>query len=142
MIIGWLSIPDFEAVRALASLNPGDPIVYYFLYLLGFHLIVWAIRYRWLQKSRAASVLFSEMHVFTHQLGFALHGLYRVLAGATPAAIIILLIENGLASGWEAATLMSVIFAIGCITVSIVLSLAVGFTAPKESRIRDGALDF
>lgn len=142
MIVGRYSNPDFSAVVTLSRLNPGDLVVSYFLYLSCFHLIVCAIN-RWGYKNNGPkSVYFDQLLQFTQKLGFAIHGIYRVLAGAVPAAILILFLDRGLVSGWQAVTFLSLVFTIGCLTASVALSQVSDYTAPRRNVFGDSTLDF
>ncbi|ENM3767891.1 hypothetical protein V9R55_003443 [Vibrio cholerae] len=123
--------PNFSATKSLASLNPGDIVVNYFLYLLCIHAFVWLVNRQVLKTSHVVSVLFQELHEFTHKLGFAIHGIYRVLAGAVPVAMWFELDRLGLVQGWQAITILSMTLAISSLLASVALSKATEHTAPR-----------
>ncbi|ENP0863074.1 hypothetical protein ACM6VE_001062 [Vibrio parahaemolyticus] len=125
--------PEFSATKSLASLNPGDIVVNYFLYLLCIHTFVWFVNRQVLKTSHTISVLFQELHEFTHKLGFAIHGIYRVLAGAVPMAIWFELDMLGLVQGWQTITVFSMTLALSSLTASVALAKATEYTAPKKS---------
>ncbi|CAH7146277.1 conserved membrane hypothetical protein [Vibrio chagasii] len=130
----WISSqdPSFIAPRALAALNPGDGVVNYFIYLFIIHIIVWFLNKKVFKTSETLSNALEELHRFTYQLGFAIHGLYRVFAGAIPVAIGLEIYKFGLVDGWEIVSALSVALSIACLAVSVALSNATEFTAPTK----------
>ena len=128
--------PEFSATKSLASLNPGDIVVYYFSYLLCIHTFVWFVNRQVLITNHTISVFFQKLHEFTHNLGFAFHGIYRVLAGAVPMAMWLELDRLGLVQGWQAITVFSMTLAISSLTASIALARATEYTAPRLSLFR------
>lgn len=128
--------PEFSATKSLASLNPGDIVVYYFSYLLCIHTFVWFVNRQVLITNHTISVFFQKLHEFTHKLGFAIHGIYRVLAGAVPMAMWLELDRLGLVQGWQAITVFSMTLAISSLTASIALARATEYTAPRLSLFR------
>ncbi|WP_210464225.1 hypothetical protein [Vibrio crassostreae] len=128
--------PEFSATKSLASLNPGDVVVYYFFYLLCIHTFVWFVNRQVLKTNHTISVFFQELHGFTHKLGFAIHGIYRVLAGAVPMAMWFELDMLGLVQGWQAITVFSMALAISSLIASVVLARATEYTAPRVSLFR------
>ncbi|HGY9617677.1 hypothetical protein [Vibrio harveyi] len=128
--------PGFSATKSLASLNPGDVVVYYFFYLLCIHIFVWFVNRQVLKNNHTISVFFHELHGFTHKLGFAIHGIYRVLAGAVPTAMWFELDRLGLVQGWQAITVFSMALAISSLIASVVLARATEYTAPRVPLFR------
>lgn len=128
--------PEFSAIKNLASLNPSDIVVYYFFYLLCIHAFVWFVNKKVLKTNHTISVLFQNFHEFTHKLGFAIHGIYRVLAGAVPMAMWFELERLGLVEGWQVITIFSLSLAISSLTMSVLLAKAAEHTAPKVSLFR------
>ena len=128
--------PEFSATKSLASLNPGDVVVYYFFYLLCIHIFVWFVNRQVLKNNHTISVFFHELHGFTHKLGFAIHGIYRVLAGAVPTAMWFELDRLGLVQGWQAITVFSMALAISSLIASVVLARATEYTAPRVPLFR------
>ncbi|WP_438462134.1 hypothetical protein [Marinomonas sp. PE14-40] len=124
---------DFSAVKILASLNPGDFIVKYFVYLLCIHLVVWFVNQRVLKTNQTLSLFFQKLHEFTYKLGFAIHGIYRALAGAVPVAMVFEIEKYGFAQGWKVITVYSVVLSIICLCASLALSRAAVYTAPRKS---------
>lgn len=123
--------PDFSAIKTLASLNPGDLIFNYFLYLLCVHFVVWFVNRQVLKTNQLLSSVFQKLHEFTHQLGFAIHGIYRALAGAVPVAMVFELEKHGLIQGWQKITMLSIVLALSCLFASLILSKATEYTAPR-----------
>ncbi len=123
--------PEFSATKSLASLNPGDIVVNYFSYLLCIHTFVWFANRQVLKTNHTLSVLFQELHEFTHKLGFAIHGIYRVFAGAVPMAMWFELDRLGLVQGWQAITVLSMTLALSSLTASVALTKATEYTAPR-----------
>lgn len=128
--------PDFSAAKSLASLDPGDIVVYYFFYLLCIHTFVWFVNGQILKTNHTISVFFQQLHEFTHKLGFAIHGIYRALAGAVPMAIWFELNRLGLVQGWQAVTVLSITLAISSLTASVALARATEYMAPRMSIFR------
>ncbi|QMV16160.1 hypothetical protein [Vibrio spartinae] len=128
--------PEFSATKSLASLNPGDIVVHYFFYLLCIHTFVWFVNRQVLKTNHTISFLFQQLHEFTHKLGFAIHGIYRVLAGAVPMAMWFELDRLGLVQGWQAITVFSMTLAISSLTASVALARATEYTAPRMSLFR------
>ncbi|MGO2511781.1 hypothetical protein [Marinomonas polaris] len=125
--------PDFSAVKALASLNPGDLIFKYFLYLLGVHFLIWFISCQILKTNQVLSNIIQQLHEFTHKLGFAIHGIYRALTGAVPVAMIYELEKHGLVQGWQRITILSIVLVCASLLASLALSKATEYTAPRQS---------
>ncbi len=134
------SIPLLVAVKAqggsdivsvLAALNPGDPVVIYLGILLVIHLMVWFVKIFFLFEP-GASKLVSFMHTFTHQLGFTIHSVYRIVAGAIPMAFMLLLFENGPSKEAVVAGLTSCILMLGCVFMSCFLTWLSNATAPRK----------
>ncbi|NRF31097.1 hypothetical protein [Vibrio coralliilyticus] len=125
--------PEFSATKSLATLTPGDIVVNYFLYLLFIHTLVWFVNRQVLKTSQTISVFFHKLHEITHKLGFAIHGIYRVLAGAVPIAMFLELDRLGLVQGWQAITVLSMTLAIASLFASVALSKATEYTAPRVS---------
>ncbi|WAF96170.1 hypothetical protein NUT31_06875 [Aeromonas sp. BC14] len=123
--------PDFSAVKTLASLNPGDLIFNYFLYLLCIHFVVWFVNNQVLKTNQLLSNVFQKLHEFTHKLGFAIHGIYRALAGAVPVAMVFELEKHGLIQGWQEITMLSIVLSLACLFASVILSKATEYTAPR-----------
>lgn len=75
--------------------------------------------------------VFQKLHEFTHNLGFAIYGIYRALAGAVPVAMIFELEKHGLTQGWQKITILSVVLALSCLFASLALSKTAEYTAPR-----------
>ncbi|MFQ2905871.1 MULTISPECIES: hypothetical protein [Aeromonas] len=125
--------PGFSAIKALASLDPGDVVFNYFLYLLCIHLVIWFVNVQVLKTNQSLSNVFKKLHGLTYNLGFAIHGIYRALAGAVPVAMFFELEKHGLTQGWQRVTILSVVLAISCLFASVVLSKTTEYTAPRIS---------
>lgn len=126
---------NFDVVELLTTLNPGDNIVIYFFCLLIFQIVVWLVVVNIYQLKPNENILkaVNKLHNFSHKLGFAIHGIYRVLAGAIPAALIMLLLQNGLTQGWERITILSFVLALSCFWICLGLEKVSIHTAPKYS---------
>ena len=124
---------NFDVVEVLTTLNPGDNIVIYFFGLLIFQIVVWLVVDNIHQLKPNENILkaVNKLHNFSHKLGFAIHGIYRALAGAIPAALIILLLQNGLTQGWERITVLSFVLSLSCFWVCLGLEKISIHTAPK-----------
>lgn len=125
--------PDFSVQKALASLNPGDLVVNYFSCLLGIHFFVWFVNRLIFKNNNTLSNTFQRLHEFTHKLGFALHSIYRALAGAIPVAMILELEKHGITQGWKAITILSVFLSISFFFASLLLSKSYEYTTPRKS---------
>ncbi|MCR9519638.1 hypothetical protein NB469_14695 [Vibrio alginolyticus] len=123
--------PDFSAAESLSSLNPGDIVLNYFLYLLCIHLVIWFLNSQVLKTNQSISATLQRAHEFTHKLGFAIHGVYRVIAGAVPAAIWFEIDKHGFVQGWQAITIFSVVLSISSFIASVALAKATNYTAPR-----------
>ncbi|HIF9416475.1 hypothetical protein WAX88_15360 [Photobacterium damselae subsp. damselae] len=126
------SQPEFSAVKTLAALNPGDLVVNYFLYLLCIHVFVWFVNRHVLKTNQSVSHFFQILHEITHKLGFAIHGIYRAVAGALPTAMFFELHKLGLVQGWQAITIVSMVVAVSSLVASLALSKATEYTAPRK----------
>jgi len=118
-------------VSTLAALNPGDPIVYYFFYLLILHLTIYALKKYWLVTNSKISNTICLIHKLTYQVGFTIHSLFRALAGAIPTAIVLQIYING-SDGAFAATIASILLVFGCFFMCCNLSWLNVVTAPKN----------
>ncbi len=124
--------PSSDITTWVSALNPGDPLVRYFSYLLVLHILIWAINKYWLQVSRVGSGFIRVAHKFTHQIGFTIHSIYRAIAGAVPTAIIVLIIKHGFSEGVLLVSITSAILVIASIFMCSFLAWLSEKTAPKQ----------
>lgn len=122
-----------DPVDILHSINPGEHVLMYMVYLLGIHIVIWSIDIVWLKPNDSVSSIVYKLRNFSHKLGFAIHGIYRIFSGAIPTVLILLFMQTGLDQGWQLLTVASLSFSILCFFVSILLSLVTDATAPTHS---------
>ena len=79
----------------LASLSVSDPVVFYLAILFVLNYIVYLLDREWFKPSDSLVSGLKNLHYFTHQVGFSLQNIYRVLAGAIPASVVVLLKMEG-----------------------------------------------
>lgn len=120
-----------SVINTLNNLNPGDPIVWYFLGLLGVHLVVYLVDKFIFKPREGVRKFFASARELTHQIGFSLHGVYRALAGAMPAAAGIMLFEEGLSSSAKALPIAAIFF-LGCFITSCILTWLAKSTKPRQ----------
>jgi hypothetical protein len=130
LIIAYRSDPDLKIAERLSKLNPGDPVVAYAAYLLALHVVVWSLNALWLKPSETIKSVVSEAHKFTHQLGFTIQSIYRAIAGAVPAAIILMIVKVGYEGATKVVT-FSILLTIGCLLMSVVLTVLKDISKPK-----------
>lgn len=118
-----------DIVDSLSSMSRSDPIILYFCYLFIFNMVVFLIKKYLLNGSKPA---IRNLHKFTHQIGFSIHSVYRVIAGAVPFALLLKILEVGTVKGAAPVTLASMILAGGSLIACCILSQINEVTAPKS----------
>lgn len=126
------SNPSSDVVKTLSRLNPGDPVVTYFFYLLLLHLFIWVIN-KYISKGKEqVSNLFSTAHRFSHQVGFTIHSIYRAIAGAIPTAICLLTYKHGFDNSAFIVSVSSTFLVLGSLFMCCVLTWLKEKTEPKQ----------
>jgi len=115
LTITVISKPNSSVVTYLSTLNPGDPVLIYLLGLFVLHLLVVAMNRYWLKPNQFLERGFQSTHEFTYQIGFTLHGVYRVVFGAVVAAVWILIEKNGTKGSFK-LVLLSMILAFAALS--------------------------
>jgi hypothetical protein len=126
------SNPSSDVVKTLSALNPGDPVVIYFFYLLLLHLFIWAINKYILKTKEQVSNFFSAAHRFSHQVGFTIHSIYRAIAGAIPTAIGLLAYKHGFDNSAFIVSVASSFLVLGSLFMCCVLTWLNEKTGPKQ----------
>ena len=132
LLIVIKSNPSSDVVQTLSALNPGDPVVIYFVYLLLLHLFIWAINKYILKTKEQVSSFFSAAHRFSHKIGFTIHSIYRAIAGAIPTAIGLLVYEHGFDSSAFIVSIASSFLVVGSLFMCCVLTWLNEKTGPKQ----------
>ena len=132
LLISIEANPNMEIVSWLTAITPGDPVVEYLFYLLVLHIFIWAINKYLVQTNRSVSKYIKVVHKFTHQVGFTIHSIYRVIAGAVPTSIVLLIKQHGFTEGALLVSFMSTILVIGSIFMCSFLTWLNETTAPKR----------
>ncbi|BFM48554.1 hypothetical protein THO17_07170 [Marinomonas sp. THO17] len=70
------------------------------------------------------------MHEFTYELGFAIQGIYRIVAGAVVMVLVLELLDHGLVGYWKAAVVSGLILSLACYSFSVMLTRLKIKTAP------------
>jgi len=83
-------------LEGLTTIAPADEVVFYLISLFLFHLLLWSLTTRFNFRKYDSTQLSTDQKPdkwldFTNQIGFSIHGIYRVFAGAIPAAVIFLM---------------------------------------------------
>ena len=132
LLISIKANPDIDLVSSLAAINPGDPVVKYLMYLFVLHIFFWFVNKYFLQANQRVSKFIKVAHKFAYQVGFTIHSIYRVIAGAVPTSIILLIKQHGLTEGALLVSFMSTVLVIGSIFMCSFLAWLSEFTAPKQ----------
>ena len=132
LLIVVKSNPSSDVVETLSVLNPGDPVVIYFFYLFLLHLGIWAINKYILKTKESVSNFFSTAHRFSYQVGFTIHSIYRVIAGAIPTAIGFLVYKNGFDISAFIVSVTSIFLIFGSLFMCCVFTLLSEKTGPKQ----------
>lgn len=123
---------EIEMLSHLATLNPGDDIILYFIVLFIIHLTVSLVNKRWLKPNDRINSIVEYAHSVTEQIGFGLQSIYRVITGAVPMVIVLMVYIHG-STGASEATALSLILVAGSLFVSCVMSyLSEKIKTPKR----------
>lgn len=119
-----------KVVRSLNSINPGDPVVWYFFTLFVIHCLAFVFNRHFLKQSEPLSRTSESLHEITHEVGFAIQTIYRAIAGAIPVVTIIMIAEEG----WEeslSALAIAGLFFVACFAMSCFFSWVSSRTKPR-----------
>ena len=112
---------ESEMLNRLATLNPGDDIILCFVVLFLLHGTVFLVNKWWFKPNDRIDSIVDFVHGVTEQIGFGMHSIYRVITGAVPMALALLVYNHG-ATGAAQATALSVILVIGSLFISCTMS--------------------
>ena len=129
------SNPSSDIAKTLSALDPGDPVVIYFFYLLLLHLGIWAINKYVPKTKKSVSNFLSTAHSFLHKVGFTIHSIYRAIAGAIPAAICLLAYKHGFDSSAFTVSVASSFLVLGSLFMSCLLTWLSEKTGPKQESL-------
>ncbi|HHQ6566114.1 TPA: hypothetical protein ACSTJX_000922 [Serratia fonticola] len=126
------SNPNLGVVEHLVSLNPSDPVFIYFFCIFVLYLVTFGANRYVLKTNKTTSSLLSSAHKILYEIGFTMHNIYRVIVGAIPAAIILLVCEHGFDSEAFIVSLASSVLVLSSLVVCCFLACLNEKTAPKR----------
>lgn len=112
---------ESEMLNRLVTLNPGDDIILYFVVLFLLHGTVYLINKWWSKPSDRIGSIVDFAHSVTEQIGFGMHSIYRVVTGAVPMVLALLIYKHG-ATGAAQITALSMILVIGSFFMCYLMS--------------------
>lgn len=123
---------NLGVVEHLVSLNPSDPVFIYFFCLFLLYLVAFGANRYVLKTNKTTSSLLSSAHKILYEIGFTMHNIYRVIVGAIPTAIILLVCEHGFDREAFVVSLASIVLTLGSLAVCCILAWLNEKTAPKR----------
>ena len=122
-------------MELVIGLSPEDVVLCYYFVLLISHFFMAIIDYHFLKtkSDEVFSHYFRILRSFLYDAGFSLHAIYRVLIGAIPAAVSLVIYQGGADGALDLTLLASVLF-FSTLFVSTNLTYLHRLSEPKNSQ--------
>lgn len=136
LLTGWVPVvlldkysPKLQLTDIITRLLPDDPLIIYWGGIGGLHILMYFLNKTCPVNLTKTKKVLSFLHELTYSVGYSIAGIYRVAAGAFPAATYLAIQKDGFVNGWEKLTVLSLALTLGSLLLCFFVD---GFSRKTE----------